>query len=65
MGHILRLRHYALGVLLTLLVANWYVKLAEGFIVSLSCAVAYVFMIKVMSSHASKDKQGWVMGLQN
>lgn len=53
------------GVLLTLLVANWYVKLAGGFVAALACAVAYVFMIKVMSAHASKDKQGWVMGLQN
>ena len=44
------------GVLLKLLVANWYVKLAGGFIVALACAVAYVFIIKVMSAHASKDK---------
>lgn len=55
----------AVFIVVTIFVQNHYAVYSSAFFASVSIGTGYTFLIKVFSSHASEDEQGWVMGVMN
>lgn len=55
----------AVTILLTLLTKNHTYIYALAFLCSFFVGTGYTFIIKVFSSHADENKQGWIMGVMN
>lgn len=55
----------AMMILLSLLTFWLPLLVLYAVFAGMSCSIGYTFTIKLFSSHASKDRQGWINGIMN